>query len=187
MAVFETIVALLIIAGLILLIVGGFSSFARSAVKKNNQRKLVNSIYEQMINRDDDWWAVSSEVRSGNHASVLIHRYSGKKERYGFKEHGYACLSEYGMRDLFQTLERKTHGKLHYSYKDIGGVGSSTITSFSEGFAPGGGTAFYANTSDSVSGSALIGLTLYCPEYKRQLKEKQRKEREEVKRYKKTF
>lgn len=149
-----------------------------------NQQNLINEIYQQASR--DRWWAISSQIGKGNHASVFIHRYDGSTERFGFREHGYDYLTQDGMINLYKSLEFKTLGKLHFSYREIGGY-SDTVTSFSEGFTPGGGTGYYANTVGGGSSSILEGITLNSPEYEQQLYDEKIRKMEEEKRYKKTF
>ena len=155
----------------------------------NNSIELVNDICQHALAGSEKWWAISSEVGAGKHASVYIHRYSGKTERYGFREHGYDYLTLPGMVKLFKELELKLNGYVKYSYREYYGCGSDAITFVSSSFTPGGGTGYTVNTADGGGGGKkLEGITLYCPEHAKELREKELHEIENRnKKYKKTF
>ena len=181
------IIGYIFIIGVIVLIIVLIKSFINRAKIADNRHTLVNDIYMQALSSNDRWYAISSKIGNGKHASISIHRYSGKIDRFGFKEHGYDDLTRDGMLSLFHALKRTTEGELDYSYDEIGGYSGGAVTSFSTGFTPGGGTGLYANTTSDRPAKDLIGISLYSREYAAMRKEKARQKAENEKKYKKTF
>lgn len=144
----QNLIGWLILISIIFFIYSLIKNLSNKTKKKINQKSLIDEIFRQA--NTDRCWTISSSVGRRNHASVFIHRYSGKEERFGFREHGYDYLILEGIIKLYKVLEeKKTRGKLHYSYEEVGGY-SDTVTSFSSGFTPGGGTDYYANTVGAI-------------------------------------
>ncbi len=134
--------------------------------RNRDKTRLVNEIIE-FAELGGSYYIISSTVGTrGRHASVWVHRESGAKDRYAFRDHGYDYLSYEGMVELFNTLAKKVRGHVEISWEELGEVSAFS----SKGFV-----------------SSPKAITLYSYEEWKYRQEKKEQEKMREAKYKKTF
>ena len=160
----------------------------KKSTRITNQKSMVDEI-SAIAKSSGTYYSIMSSVQMGDmHESVIIMKNNGLKERYGFKEHNFEYLSYDGMVNLFNALAKNLNGSVEIKYKTVYGRGSDTITSVSEGFTPGGGSGYYANTVGGADCAKVpVEIRFYCEKATQQRKEIQDEKKQKNQQLRKSF